>query len=185
VNLVGAEPKYTEIPSIPTPLQELQNRLEMIPIEETFNKLQNVADGIDRLVNSPEIARILKSTEQGINNATILLHEVGLQTTSLAIDIREVLDEMTKMGTETRNDIKLLAESLTKTSNDAGLAFKKVEGSFSNIENLTGEGSTLTYTLANTLRELELTARSLRILTENIDQQPQSVVFGKRKMGKE
>jgi hypothetical protein len=80
---------------------------------------------------------------------------------------------------------KLLAESLTKTSNDAGLAFKKVEGSFSNIENLTGEGSTLTYTLANTLRELELTARSLRILTENIDQQPQSVVFGKKKMGKE
>jgi paraquat-inducible protein B len=185
VNLVGAEPRYTEIPSIPTPLQELQNRLETIPIEETFNKLQNVADGIDRLVNSPEIARILKSTEQGINNATILLHEVGLQTTSLAIDIREVLDEMLKLGTETRNDIKLLAESLTKTSNDAGLAFKKVEGSFSNIENLTGEGSTLTYTLANTLRELELTARSLRILTENIDQQPQSVVFGKKKMGKE
>jgi paraquat-inducible protein B len=185
VNLVGADPSYTEIPSIPTPLQELQNRLETIPIEETFNKLQNVADGIDRLVNSPEIARILKSTEQGINNATILLHEVGLQTTSLAIDIRKVLDEMTKLGTETRNDIKLLAESLTKTSNDAGLAFKKVEGSFSNIENLTGEGSTLTYTLANTLRELELTARSLRILTENIDQQPQSVVFGKKKMGKE
>jgi paraquat-inducible protein B len=185
VNLIGAEPRYTEIPSIPTPLQELQNRLETIPIEETFNKLQNVADGIDKLVNSPEIKQILKSTAQGMNNATILLHEVGGQITPLAIDIREVLDEMTKLGTETRKDIKLLAESLTKTSNDAGLAFKKVEGSFSNIENLTGEGSTLTYTLANTLRELELTARSLRILTENIDQQPQSVVFGKKKMGKE
>jgi paraquat-inducible protein B len=185
VNLVGADPKHTEIPSIPTPLQELQNRLETIPIEETFNKLQNVADGIDKLVNSPEIKRILKSTEQGINNATTLIHEVSGQIIPVSIDIREALDEITKLGTETRNEFRILAESLTKTSNDAGLAFKKVEGSFSNIENLTGEGSTLTYTLANTLRELELTARSLRILTENIDQQPQSVVFGKKKMGKE
>jgi paraquat-inducible protein B len=185
VNLVGADPKHTEIPSIPTPLQELQNRLETIPIEETFNKLQNVADGIDKLVNSPEIKRILKSTEQGINNATTLIHEVSGQIIPLSVDIKEALDEITKLGTETRNEFRILAKSLTKTSNDAGLAFKKVEGSFSNIENLTGEGSTLTYTLTNTLREMELTARSLRILTENIDQQPQSVVFGKKKMGME
>jgi paraquat-inducible protein B len=185
VNLIGAEPRYTEIPSIPTPLQELQNRLETIPIEETFNKLQNVADGIDKLVNSPEIKQILKSTAQGINNATILLHEVGGQITPLTNDIREALDEITQLGTETRGEFRLLAQSIIKTSDEARLAFKKVEGSFSNIENLTGEGSTLTYTLANTLRELELTARSLRILTENIDQQPQSVVFGKRKTGKE
>jgi paraquat-inducible protein B len=185
VKLVGAEPRYTEIPSIPTPLQELQHRLETIPLEETFNKLQNVADGIDKLVNSPEIKRILKSTEQGINNATVLIHEVSEQITPLAIDIREALDEITKLGTETRNEFRILAQSFTKTSDEAGLALKKVEGSFSNIENLTGEGSTLTYTLANTLRELELTARSFRILTENIDQQPQSVVFGKKKMGKE
>jgi paraquat-inducible protein B len=97
VNLVGAEPRYVEIPSIPTPLQELQNRLETIPIEETFNKLQNVADGIDKLVNSPEIKRILQSTEQGINNATTLIHEVSLQITPLAIDIREALDKITTL----------------------------------------------------------------------------------------
>jgi paraquat-inducible protein B len=185
VNLVGAEPRYTEIPSIPTPMQELQNRLETLPIEETFNKLQNVADGIDKLVNSPEIKQILKSTEQGINSATSLLNDVAGQITPLATDIREALDEITKMGTETRNDIRLLAESLAKTSDEAGLALKKIEGSFTNIENLTGEGSNLTYIFKNTLKELELTARSLRILTENIDQQPQSVVFGKKKMGKE
>jgi hypothetical protein len=49
---------------------------------------------------------ILTSTEQGINNATTLLHEVGQQTTPLAVDIREALDEMlTRLGTETRSDI--------------------------------------------------------------------------------
>lgn len=184
VKLVGAEPRYTEIPSIPTTLQLFQQRLETIPIEETFKNLHNAAEGIDKLVNSPEITSILRSAAQGIDDATTLIHEVDRQIKPLAIDISEALEEVTESASETRNELGLLAHSLTEASDEAALAFKKAEGSFSNIENMTGEGSPLTYTLTKTLKELELTARSLRILTENLDHQPQSVIFGKKKMGK-
>jgi len=184
VKLVGSEPRYTEIPSIPTTFQEFQQRLETIPIEETFKDLRNAAAGIDKIVNSPELTRILQSAAQGIDDATTLIHEVDRQIKPLAIDISETLEEVTESASETRNELGLLAHSLTEASDEAALAFKKAEGSFSNIENMTGEGSPLTYTLTKTLKELELTARSLRILTENLDRQPQSVIFGKKKIGK-
>lgn len=184
LTLVGADPEYPEIPSIPTTLEQLQNKLETLPIEETFKKIQNVADGIDKLVNSPDIMRILGSAAQGIDDATKLIHDVGQQVKPLASDISKAAEEMTKLASVTRKDLGDVAHSLTKTSDEAGLAFNRAEVVLNNIEHMTGEGSPLSYTLTKTLKELEMTILSLRVLIENLDQQPQSVVFGKKATGR-
>ena len=183
IKLVGADPTYTEIPSIPTTLEQLQNKLETLPIEETFKKIQNVADGIDKLVNSPEIARILRSASQGINDATAVMNDVGRQIKPLAKDMSETLKEIKNLANEARNDVGQLADSLAKTSDEVGVAVQKAGGVLNNIEHITGEGSPLAYSLTKTLKELEMTIWSLRVLVENLDQQPQSVVFGKKEMG--
>jgi paraquat-inducible protein B len=184
VNLVGSDTDIPEIPSIPTTLQELQSRLETIPIEETFKKMQHVAEGIDKLVNSPEIPRFLGSAAQGINDTTKLINEVGQQVKPLASDISKAAEEMTKLAAETRRGLGDVAHSLRKTSDEAGLAFNRAEVVLNNIENMTGESSPLNYTLTKTLKELEMTVLSLRVLVENLDQQPQSVVFGKKATGR-
>ena len=191
VNLVGADPVYTEIPSIPTTLEQLQNKLETLPIEETFKKIQNVADGIDKLVNSPEIMRILGSAAQGIDDASKLFREaeavigdIGQLVNPLAEDVTETLEEITALTAETRKNLEEMTYSLTKTSDEAGLAFNKAEVVLSNIEHMTGESSPLNYTLTKTLKELEMTVLALRVLVENLDQQPQSVVFGKKATGR-
>jgi paraquat-inducible protein B len=184
VNLVGADPAYTEIPSIPTTLEQLQNKLETLPIEQTFKKIQNVADGIDKLVNSPEITRILGSAAQGIDDATKLIHEVGQQVKPLASDISKAAEEITTLAVETRKGLGDVTHSLAKTSDEAGLAFNRAEVVLNNIENMTGDSSPLNYTLTKTLKELEMTVLSLRVLVENLDQQPQSVFFGKKVTGR-
>jgi paraquat-inducible protein B len=146
--------------------------------------MQNVAEGIDKLVNSPEITRILGSAAQGIDDATKLIHEIEKQVKPLASDVSEAAKEMTKLAVETRRNFGDVAHSLTKTSDEAGLAFNKAEVALSNIEHMTGEGSPLNYTLTKTLKELEMTVLALRVLVENLDQQPQSVVFGKKPTGR-
>ena len=50
---VGADKKTMEIPTIPTPLQELAKRVENIPIEEIFTKLNNAMTGIEKIVELP------------------------------------------------------------------------------------------------------------------------------------
>ncbi len=184
VNLVGADPMVNEIPSIPTTLQELQSKIEELPIEETFKKLQRAADGIEKLVNNPEIPRILRSTAEGVDAATETIREMGEHLKPLTHDISEATKEITKLAAEARGDVELITQSFTKTSDEARFAFKKAEELLSNIEYMTAEGSPLTYTLTKALKELEMTVWSLRVLVENLDQQPQSVVFGKREKGR-
>lgn len=170
--LVGADKRYPEIPTIPTTLQELGQRLEKIPIEEIFAKLNSSLEGLNKTLNSPELGHIMRSTAKSVDDAGVLIRGLGTNLKPLVSDMQD-----------TTREFKKLAVSATSASDDAGLTLKKSHGVLNNIESLTGDNSLLTYRLNKTLEELENAARSLRILTETLEQQPQSVLFGKKRMG--
>jgi paraquat-inducible protein B len=168
---LGTDTKYPEIPTIPTTLQQIGARLEKIPLDEIAEKLRNSLAGIDKLVNSPEMIQLVKSTAKGVEDARTLVRDVDAQIKPLVSDFKD-----------TTQDIRKLAVSATKTSDDAGVALKKAEGAVSNIQNLTGDNSVMVYRLNKALGEVENAARSFRILAEELDRQPQSVIFGKKKV---
>ena len=51
------------------------------------------------------------------------------------------------------------------------------------IDYLAGEDSVVSYRLGKTLEELGAAARSMRLLADTLQQQPESVIFGKKNMG--
>ena len=169
--IVGGDLRYPEIPTIPTTLQQIGARLEKIPIDEIAEKLRNSLAGIDKLVNSPEMIQLVKSTAKGVEDARTLVRDVDAQIKPLVSDFKD-----------TTQDIRKLAVSATKTSDDAGVALKKAQGAVTNIESLTGDNSVMVYRINKTLGEVESAARTLRILAETLDNQPQSVIFGKKKV---
>lgn len=172
--IVGADKNYLEIPTIPTTLQEIGQRLDKIPIEEIFAKLNSSLEGLNKTLNSPELGQIMRSTAKSVDDAGVLIRGLGAHLKPLVSDMQD-----------TTQEFKKLAVSATSASDDAGLALKKSHGVLNNIESLTGDNSLLAYRLNKTLGELENTARSLRILTETLEQQPQSVLFGKKRMGRD
>lgn len=169
--IIGGDLRYPEIPTIPTTLQQIGARLEKIPVEEIIEKLKGSLAGIDKLVNSPEMNRIMRETAQSLEEAKILIHDINGQIKPLVSDFRD-----------TTQDFKKLALSATKTSDQADVALKKAEVVANNLENLTGDNSVIVYRINKALGEVEGAARSFRILTETLESQPQSVIFGKKKV---
>ncbi|MCK9227861.1 MAG: MlaD family protein [Syntrophorhabdaceae bacterium] len=147
--------KYPEIPTIPTQLQLLTRRMEQIPIEQIAQKMQSTLDGIERLVNSPETARMAASIAQTFDETRALAHTV-------------------------ENQVGPLVKSLTKTSDEAVVTLQKVQLVARSIEKTAGEDSPVVYRLNKTLTELERTSRSLRFLAETLEEQPESLIFGKK-----
>jgi len=155
--LVGAPSKYPEIPTIPTQLQELTKRVEQLPIEEIGRKLQSTLDGIDRLVNSPETTRMVRSIGQAADETRTLMRDVDRQ-------------------------LEPLIASIKKTSDEAGETLKKILIVADAIENTAGEDSVVVHKLKKTLDELERASRSLRLLADTVEQQPESLIFGKKNL---
>ena len=55
VRLVGIDPEYPEIPTIPTPLETLSKTFRDLNLEELVARVMSAVKGIEKFVNSPEL----------------------------------------------------------------------------------------------------------------------------------
>jgi paraquat-inducible protein B len=181
--LVGADTRYPEIPTIPTSLEQLAKRLEKLPIEEIFAKLNEAIGGIEKLVDSPETAGTIKAIRQAVDETRSLAHNLNGQVNPLAVKITDVATQVQTLAGHIDNQIGPMASSITKTADEAGVTLKKAQATMGTIEDLTGEDSPVSYRIERTLDELNSAARSLRLLADTIQHQPNAVIFGKKKTG--
>lgn len=180
--LVGIDRRYPEIPTIPTALQALTSKLEKIPLDEIIEKFRGTLAGIDKVVNSPEMAQIMKSAALGVDETRALIKNVDSQIKPLAAKMDDTAGEIKKLAADSNKAIGPLAASLTKTSEEASAALKTAQATMISMEKMAGDRSPLAYKLSKTIEELDRTARSLRILTETLDLHPESLLYGKKDM---
>lgn len=152
---VGGESKYPEIPTIPTDLEELARKIGNLPFEELFGKLVKAIEGIERIVNSPELIGSLGSLDKAL------------------IDIRSLLVNIDKQFIP-------LTTSLRETSDAAQSAFVQAEKTLSAFQGVTAEDSEMIYELNTALKELSAAARSIRFMADYIERHPEALIRGKR-----
>jgi len=171
--------KTPEIPTIPTPMQELAKKIEKIPIDQIFEKLNSALDGIDKLVKSPEIPEAIRSVNLALGDVRKLVKDVDGQVGPLTSNLNEAVKEVRVVMKNVDNQVGSLGNSLAGTikSLDETLAMaqKAIEG----IKGSVGEDSTLVYELNKTLEEVSALARSIRVLADHLDRHPESVLWGK------
>jgi len=186
-----------EIPTIPTPMQELTKKIEKIPIDKIFEKLSSALEGIDKLVKSPEIPEAIRSVNLALADVRKLTQNVDGQVGPLASDVRKLvqnadgkvtglassLDETVKevRGVVKRvdNGIDPLVAGIEKTIKSAEATLTAAQKTVQEIQTSTGENSTLAYELNKTLEETTALARSIRVLADYLQRHPESVIWGK------
>jgi paraquat-inducible protein B len=122
----------------------------------------------------PTIGGSLEQIQESIARITSRLEKVPFE--QIGNELNEALKEAKltlkqageftgKLNNETAPQLKATLDDLQKT-------LVEVQGTI-------GKDSALNYNAKKTFEELTLTLRSLRELTETLDKQPQSVIFGK------
>jgi paraquat-inducible protein B len=88
-----SDARYPEIPTIPSDIEQLQQRLEALPIKDILAKLDASLTGIDRIANSPNI-------EGGMVAARKLITDIDRQVTrneNLGFQTGQTLEEVSKL----------------------------------------------------------------------------------------
>ena len=154
LRLVGSGGDIPELPTIPTTAQELTNTIENIPFEEILDRLMSTVDGIEKMVNSPEIITAIQSFNNTMVDVQRLVRGVDSKLEPLSTDLSMTL----KAATGSLNEIEKLA---------------------SNVEGILAEDSVSRYELSNALKELGDAARSMRILADYLERHPEALIRGK------
>jgi paraquat-inducible protein B len=204
LDLVGAEPDYPEIPTIPSGVEELKAYLDKIPIQDIVKKATDTLTGIERLVNSPEIKSMISNLNEAVSEikkASLKL-DGGLDKSTAAVqdmqklirDVNAQIDPISKeikgALADTRSVIKKADEQIVPLSGDLKNTLREATSTLAEAQKtlkkasdaISGE-SVISAELIRSLEELNRTNRSIQDLADFLKRHPESLLRGKKQGG--
>jgi paraquat-inducible protein B len=183
----GIESEYTEIPTVPTAMEQIAERLQDIPIDEIIAKLNNTLEGINTFVNSPDLTGSVKSLNQTLKDAGQLLKDVDKQVEPLVASIESTSEAARGALIQAEKTLAMeegtpgeLVSDLRATLKGARSSLSQLEQTLQSMEGSVSKDSRVVYELNTTLREVKAAARSIRILTETIEREPEALFRGRK-----
>lgn len=181
-NYVGLYKEYPEIPSIPTSLEELAKTIENLPFKEIVENLNHTLAGVDRLVNSVDAKKTAEAVDAAIRDAQVLVQNLNSRIGPVADNIAQAARSADAALVETRETMVAVRSDTQKVLNNAHTTLVSAQSALKQSEQTLqayGEDSRLVVDLNKTLRELSMTTRSLRQLSDYLERHPESLLRGK------
>jgi paraquat-inducible protein B len=181
----AARSKYPEIPTVPTVLEraevttgEILAKLREVDFKGMMDSVSRAADGVGQLVNSPALTSALQRLDQTMPKIDQAIVEIRKMASSLDGNITTVSASLQQTSDTARGAMQ--QASLTMKQTDAAL--KEAEAAMINIRGISDPDSVTFYELGRSLREVSAAARSLRLLSDSVQRNPRSLIFGKPEM---
>lgn len=187
IRLSGVKSPYTELPTIPSSIEQLTQKIEQIPLEEIVQKVRLTLDGIERFINSPELLESKVSLNNALKSIHRLADDLDKQVKPVSIGLQETAGQAKKLLNHVdaqvqpmAGDIKAAAQSLRELAKNSEQNLTPI---LLNAQSMVEEGSPLRYGLLKAIEDLGAAARSLRALADSLDRQPESLIRGKSQKG--
>ena len=159
---------YDEIPTIPTPIEIIGELLEGIPVDKLKNHIISSIEGIDRLVNSEELKQTVIALRAALEDFSQLVTSLDQQVEPVSNNLNLTLEDTRKALQKASTTL----DSIAGTMQQADTTLESADAMFSDEQILTA--------LDNALNEITSAAYAIRILAETINNQPESLIRGRR-----
>jgi paraquat-inducible protein B len=153
--------KYPVLPTVPNSLSNITNslvtllsKLKRLPLDEMGEHLLSFSEGMDKLVNNPDL-------QQGAEGLGQALDELNALMGTLNGKAPGIMDELGSLSADARQMVIQVEK-----------VFQVLEKSVSDQGSMGGE-------LARTMRELNAAARAVRGVAEYLERHPESLLQGK------
>ncbi len=204
LRLVGNEPRYPEIPTIRSAIEEVLNKLERLPVDELMTEFRSVVKGIDQFIRSDDLKLAISKLNTVLENTDQMVRHLDAKIDPLSASIVGAANEGTATLKQARESIATLEERVDATLRDYQALAKNVDGEVgplsSKLQGTLAELSVATKQAASTLETLEhaiaadsplqfrlntvldefaAAARSIRDLADYVERHPESLLRGK------
>jgi paraquat-inducible protein B len=203
LTLYGGDTGIPEIPTLPTEVEELTNKLDKLNVEKLVEDISMISESVRELVTSPEVSHALTSLDQTLEHLSSLTARLDKRATTVTNDVQSVMNEAAETLRVTRTTLEESAATLRAgrqtlqridegaanvaalTRGDSGpmraitRASEELAETARALRAATSENSTTHYQINEMLEETTSAARALRLLAEALETQPESVLTGR------
>lgn len=181
----GVKPHYQEIPSVPSDIQQILERLqrfakaigEKVDSDQLIADIQGLLSGLNRLANSSDLEAALAGLNKLANSpdTQALPGELRRATNALTATLDETRQVMAKLD----QNVGPLASDTRQALSALNVAMERTAGVLQETEVLLSQEGAAKVELGRTLSEVQRAARSLRLLTDYLALQPEALIRGK------
>ena len=187
VRLVGLVKKYPEIPTVPTPIEELTKTLQSLNLDQTVRQLQSVIAGMNRMVNSPGLNESLASFQRLLATMNGLTKDIDSRLVSVAADFKETSGAARKAFVQAEKTLAMkggapgrLVLSARDTLKSMQATLEETRKTVAGFRSMAEQNANVAYELNRTLEEISALSRSIRSLTDYLEMHPEAIIRGKK-----
>jgi paraquat-inducible protein B len=182
--------KLPEIPTIPTTMQQVQDvvrkalvKIGELPLQQIVNNLNQTLQGIDRLVNAPEITESLRTLKTTLADVQQMARNMDKQVEVAVASFTTTMGNVSKLTQNVDGRVPEMLTSITEATKAAQKTLEQAQQTLGSVNGAIEPNSPVRYEMVKALRELTEAARALRVLADYLDRYPNSVIFGRSDMG--
>ena len=172
------EQVYPEIPSEPTQIRQLFEKLASLDVKSVETNLNGLITRLDQTVAELKMAEI----SQGVTNLLISVN--GLVTnpdiTNALAAIRPTLDQYRELGAKVTSKMDPLADSVTDTLAQANQTLVQLRGAGENLRMMLAPDAPLRNDLDMALEHLAAAAQSVSSLADFLKEHPNALIAGRQ-----
>lgn len=194
VQLRNTEVPYPEIPTVPSTVERLGQSFAKLDLEGMQKNLENTLNGIDALVNDPDLQAAITELKALLTDARGLVANLDEHVGSMADEATATLVEARKLVSNVDRQVAPVAATVNRTMDDVGQLTRStdqqlvalsasMDDALAALRGVVSEDAPTIVELEVTLREIAAMARAFRQLAEHLERHPESLIQGKRNAG--
>ncbi len=178
--IYGFQHTHLELPTVGTEFEEIAKTLQDLNIKGVIDNLEKLSANIAKLVESGAVEETLVS----VKNAADSIDQTAIVLRADVNNISQGLNKTTGELTVLLKSLNQQAPAITANLNQTLVLLQQSLDQFNStaqsIDTTFAEDSPLVYQLNRTLKDVSRSADALRDLSDTLEQQPESLLRGKK-----
>lgn len=174
----GIDNGYPELPTVPTPLQELLRSVDQLNLGELIRKTQQAIVGIEKLVNHPDTQASVTALHQLLVHADDAVVRFDREAVPAVQELRRTLSQVAVVTDDIHQRYPALASELEQALKETHAAVDRFDKVMQDAQFLLSEDSALYQDLQKAARDLSTASNSVRDMSNSINERPESLLRG-------
>ncbi|MFT3928915.1 MAG: MlaD family protein [Spongiibacteraceae bacterium] len=171
---------YQQIPTTRTDLEQLTQDLESIDINKLGQNLQQIVDGVNKFINDKSLQTVMGNVEKTLDDMQAAADSVRTAADNINASIVPLAQNADTTVTELNRVLPELVTKLDTTMLALQQTAASLEKTTANTTYLTSEDSPLLFRIERAAASVNAAAQQVRHLSDTLERQPESLIYGKQ-----
>ncbi|MBG3875959.1 MCE family protein [Desulfovibrio oxamicus] len=168
-----------EIPTLPSPMEELTRTLQNLPIDNIMAQLNEAVAGLNKMINSPVVADTAANLNDTLKDVRQLVASVNGQVGPVGQSLAGAAQRYGALADKLDRQLPDALAQTTQTLKSLAAASTRAEAALAAAHSTIRDDSRTMTEVQQALREMGAAARSLRALAEYLERHPEALLRGK------